>query len=299
MVATETARGTDERFSYLAADDAARADDLMRAWCDPDVKAVFCGRGGYGAQRVVDLLDWQALAAAGPKVLVGFSDVTALHQAFATRLGLSTIHGPVVSSLGPAATRSRATHLRSLLFEPSGGDVAHPVGCPATGAGHRRGCARRWQPGAARRRGRHRLRVAGRRSRIAVLEDTGEPLYRIDRLLTQLLRSGWFDGVRGIALGDFTDGASAESVQDLAIGAAGPVRVPMLWPGCRSATRPATWRSPSGCPRRWTPTPARWCCSRLRCCDGLSLVDNARVRRHCRWSLLESNLCSIARGSPS
>ena len=59
---------------------------------------MFCARGGYGVQRMVDLLDWESLAAAGPKVLVGFSDVTALHQAFAARLGLSTIHGPVVTS---------------------------------------------------------------------------------------------------------------------------------------------------------------------------------------------------------
>ena len=61
---------------------------------------MFCARGGYGAQRMVDLLDWESLAAAGTKALVGFSDVTALHQAFAARLGLSTIHGPVVTSAG-------------------------------------------------------------------------------------------------------------------------------------------------------------------------------------------------------
>jgi hypothetical protein len=109
------ARGVHERFGYLASDDAARADDLMRAWCDPDVQAVFCARGGYGVQRMVDLLDWESIAAAGPKVLVGFSDVTALHQAFATRLGLSTVHGPVVTSLGSGDDESRA-HLRSLLF---------------------------------------------------------------------------------------------------------------------------------------------------------------------------------------
>ena len=67
---------------------------------------------------MVDLLDWQALAAAGPKVLVGFSDVTALHQAFAARLGLSTLHGPVVSPLGRATT-PRASTCAPLLFEPA------------------------------------------------------------------------------------------------------------------------------------------------------------------------------------
>jgi len=116
----EHTRGVHERFGYLASDDAARADDLMRAWCDPEVQAVFCARGGYGVQRMVDLLDWESIAAAGPKVLVGFSDATALHQAFAARLGLSTIHGPVVTSLGSGDDESRA-HLRALLFEPAPG----------------------------------------------------------------------------------------------------------------------------------------------------------------------------------
>ena len=226
VVATDTARGTDERFTYLAADDAARADDLMRAWCDPQVKAVFCGRGGYGAQRVVDLLDWHALAGAGPKVLVGFSDVTALHQAFATRLGLSTIHGPVVSSLGRGDQESR-DHLRSLLFEPT----ARTSIAPSAGLTLVPGTAEGVLVGgnlallAAEVGTGYALAAEGG---LAVLEDTGEPLYRIDRMITQLMRSGWFDGVRGIALGDFTDGASAESVHDLASARLAPFGVPMV-----------------------------------------------------------------------
>ena len=115
------ARGTDERFGYLAADDAARADDLMRAWCDPDVAAVFCG-----ARRLRRATGWSTCStgrrsrAAGPKVLVGFSDVTALHQAFAARLGLSTLHGPVVTSASAAATRSPREHLRSHALRARG-----------------------------------------------------------------------------------------------------------------------------------------------------------------------------------
>ena len=104
--------------SYLAGDDAARADDFTAAWAAPDVRAIVCVRGGYGAQRMIDLVDWAALRAAEPKVLVGYSDVTALHQAVAARLGLVTLHGPMsgtgsfVSSLAragaPAADAVRA-----------------------------------------------------------------------------------------------------------------------------------------------------------------------------------------------
>ena len=67
-------------FDHLAGTDTDRAADLQAAWCDPTVDAVLCARGGYGAQRMVELLDWDALRAAGPKVFLGFSDITALHE---------------------------------------------------------------------------------------------------------------------------------------------------------------------------------------------------------------------------
>lgn len=199
---TGAVRGADARLPYLAADDAARAEAFTRAWCDPGVRAVLCARGGYGVQRVVDLLDWQRLAEAAPKILVGFSDITALHQAFAVRLGLVTVHGPVVTSLGAGDDLSRE-HLRRLLFDAPRRLSLTPA--PAT-------CV---VPGRAEGRligGNVALLAAGIGTRdagsadgcIAVLEDVGEEPYRLDRLLTQLLRSGWFGGVRGIALGGFT-----------------------------------------------------------------------------------------------
>jgi muramoyltetrapeptide carboxypeptidase len=223
----ERVRGSDERFGYLAADDAARADDFMRAWCDPDVQAVFCARGGYGVQRMVDLLDWQALAAAGPKPLVGFSDVTALHQAFAARLGLSTIHGPVVTSLGAGDDASKE-HLRSMLFDPRPGVSLTPTPATVLVGGQAEGvlvggniALLSTEVGT-----RNSLRAA---ESVAVLEEIGEEVYRVDRMLTQLLRSGWFDGVRGIVLGAFTDCASPESLRDLASDRLGPLGVPLLW----------------------------------------------------------------------
>lgn len=90
--------GAHGTLGYLAADDEDRARDLQDAWCDPSVRAVFAARGGYGAQRMVDLLDWPALRAAAPKPLIGFSDVTVLHEAFAVRAGVSTLHGPALAA---------------------------------------------------------------------------------------------------------------------------------------------------------------------------------------------------------
>jgi muramoyltetrapeptide carboxypeptidase len=220
------ARGRHERFGYLAADDAARAEDLTRAWRDPDVSAVFCARGGYGSQRMVDLLDWTSLAAARPKVLVGFSDVTALHQAFASRLGLSTVHGPVVTSLAAGDDDSRE-HLRSMLFDPVPGTSLTPVPLRSLVAGRAEGglvggnlallAAEAGSPNAW-----------PAAESIVVLEDVGEELYRLDRMLTQLLRSGWWDRARGVVLGQFTDCGSPESVAALVGDRLAPLGLPMV-----------------------------------------------------------------------
>lgn len=218
--------GTHDRFGYLAAGDAERAGDLMRAWCDPAVSAVFCARGGYGAQRMVDLLDWASLAAAGPKVLVGFSDVTALHQAFAARLGLSTVHGPVVTSLGSGDEESRE-HLHAMLFAPVPGTSLTPTPVRALVPGRAEGVLAGGNLAllAAEVGSPNAWPAAGS---IAVLEDVGEDAYRIDRLLTQLLRSGWFDGARGVVLGQLTGRASLEAVTDVVVDRLGPLGLPML-----------------------------------------------------------------------
>lgn len=103
---------------YLAGADRARARDLTEAWCDPSVSAVICARGGFGAQRMVDLVDWAAVRAAGPKAFVGYSDVTALHEAFAVRAGFATLHGPMTAAgtfLSDPRTRES---LRATLFAP-------------------------------------------------------------------------------------------------------------------------------------------------------------------------------------
>ncbi len=223
----DNVRRQHDQLSYLSSDDATRAADFSQAWCDPSVRAVFCARGGYGAQRMVDLLDWERLAAAGPKVLVGFSDVTALHQAFASRLGLSTIHGPVVTSLGAAGETAR-DHLRQLLFERSARLLVTPSAVPVLSGGRAEGplvggnlamlAAEAGTPNAQPAEG-----------SIAVLEDVEEELYRLDRMLTQLLRSGWFAGVRGVALGQFTDCGSADSLRYLFTERLGQLGVPILW----------------------------------------------------------------------
>lgn len=219
-------RGRDEELDYLAAPDAVRAAELTAAWTAPDVAAVFCARGGYGVQRMVDLLDWPVLAEAGPKVLVGFSDVTALHQAFASRLGVVTLHGPVVTSLGAGDDASR-DHLRRMLFDP---ESVHDL-TPMSGRVRVGGVADGVLVGGnlallAAEVGTPTARPAARG--IAVLEDVGEDPYRLDRLLTQLLRSGWFDDVRGVAVGRLTGCGSDEASRRVVEDRLAPLGVPLV-----------------------------------------------------------------------
>ncbi|MGV9250037.1 S66 peptidase family protein [Streptomyces sp. NPDC003697] len=212
---------------YLAGTDADRAADLQAAWCDPSVDAVLCARGGYGAQRMADLLDWEAMRSAGPKVLVGFSDVTALHEAFATRLGLVTLHGPMAAGVDFVKNARAQEHLRATLFAPETTRVIASDGT-ALVPGRARGVtlggcasllgAELGTPHARR----------GARGGLLLIEDVGEEAYRLDRILTQLLRAGWLDGVAGVALGSWRDCGPRELLRALFADRLGGLGVPVV-----------------------------------------------------------------------
>ncbi|WP_329125301.1 S66 peptidase family protein [Streptomyces sp. NBC_01465] len=216
------------QFPYLAGTDEARARDLQAAWCDPSVDAVFCARGGYGVQRMVDLLDWTAMRAAGPKVFLGYSDITALHEAFAVRLGLATLHGPMVAAMSFLKDERTQESLRATLFEP---ESVQTLGLDT---------ARTLVPGQARGitlggcvsllaadLGTPHARPSARGG-LLMIEDIGEEPYRLDRILTQLLRSGWLDGVAGIALGSWEECGPYDDVRAVLLERLGTLGVPIV-----------------------------------------------------------------------
>jgi len=218
-------RHTHPRLGYLAGTDADRAADLTTAWLDPDIAAVFCGRGGYGVPRILDRLDWNRLATAPATPLVGFSDVTPLLHALGARLGVAGVHGPAVTGIGDGDERSRE-HLRRLLFEP-GTETVLGTGLEVLAPGRAEG----------RLVGGNLALLAGSvgtvdllpaRGAIAVLEDVDENPFRVDRAVTQLLRSGWFAGVRGVVLGGFTACGDPEQVRAALADRLTPLGVPVL-----------------------------------------------------------------------
>jgi muramoyltetrapeptide carboxypeptidase len=212
---------------HLAGTDEHRARDLQDAWCDPRTRAVIGARGGSGAARLVDLLDWAAMRAAGPRILVGFSDLTVLHAAVAERLGLVGLMGPMAATevfAGDDPDPATVAGLRTALFEPDAAQVLAEGTLRTEVAGTARGvlvggtlavlaqCVGTPE---------HRPATGG----IAVLEDVAEPAYRIDGMLTQLLRAGWFDGVAGVALGSWE--RCGPDVVDVVVERLRPLGVPV------------------------------------------------------------------------
>ncbi|MFD6076368.1 LD-carboxypeptidase [Streptomyces hydrogenans] len=213
---------------HLAGTDRDRARDLTEAWCDPTVAGVLCARGGYGAQRMVDLLDWTAIRAAGPKVFVGYSDVTALHEALAVRAGFAALHGPMPAVSVFADDPATRESLRATLFEPEtvrvlGLGTARPL-VPGRAAGVTLGgCASLLAADLATPHARPSARGG-----LLLLEDVGEEPYRLDRILTQLLRSGWLDGVAGVALGSWAECGPYEEVRAVLADRLGGLGVPVV-----------------------------------------------------------------------
>jgi muramoyltetrapeptide carboxypeptidase len=209
------------RRRYLAGDDARRGDEWLEAASDPEARAIWAARGGYGAMRLLPRAE-PARLLHPPRWVVGYSDLTALHAAL-NGAGLVTCHGPLVVELSRAAPATLA-HLEALLF----GSPTVPGGAPAGAFAPATGVIRAGQASGTLLGGSLTLlaHLAGTpwlpRFRGAVLffEDVGEKPYRLDRYLTQLRLSGALDGVRGVCVGQLLDcadedGDSTEVIREL------------------------------------------------------------------------------------
>jgi muramoyltetrapeptide carboxypeptidase len=188
-----------ERTGYLAGSDERRIGELRAAIEDPEVEAILCARGGYGATRLLPALDPESVARAN-KVLVGFSDVSALHALWA-RAGVRSIHAPMVASLAVSSEAVREEWIRTLEARERPESWKVQVLAPGQAEGRLFGgnlsvlASLAGTPFAPPLDG-----------CLLFLEDVGERPYRIDRMLTTLRQSGWLGRCSGFILGEFTDG---------------------------------------------------------------------------------------------
>jgi muramoyltetrapeptide carboxypeptidase len=215
------------RAGYFAGDDARRAADFNEALRDPRIDGVWCLRGGYGAMRILPAVAWDALVR-HPKAIVGYSDVTALLAAAGRCAGLVSYHGPTARAALTAFSRHSLERALRQADDPCG----------------------EWPQAAVLRGGRARGRLAGGNlalvaalvgtpycpdlsGAILVLEDVNEGVYRVDRMLQQLLLSGALAGVRGIAFGHCTNCGEesddgARTLADVVAEVADTLRVPCV-----------------------------------------------------------------------
>lgn len=207
------ARNLDLRYrSYLAGSDEERAEELNQFFRDPQFDAFFFARGGYGAMRVLERIDYGAIAA-NPRPILGFSDITALHQAMATQGGVAGLHGPMLNLdfheglssdieswlwavLGGDAPLMRRFAPEDVVFE---GEAEGPLfgGCLALTTSLVGTPYDFW--------------IA---DGIWFWEDVDEPVYRLDRMLTTLRLSGRMQKIRGVIIGALKNcGSDAEMLE--------------------------------------------------------------------------------------
>jgi muramoyltetrapeptide carboxypeptidase len=194
--------GIVERAGYLAGSDARRVSELLRAIEDDRVHAIVAARGGYGATRLLPSLS-VASVAAHPKLLIGFSDITALHALWA-RAGLGSIHGSMVAALGRCDEPNFQRWLRAVEGEPL--PMVSGLQTIATGTKNEPACGRLFGGNLSLLSALCGTPYAAPLADcVLFLEDHAERPYRVDRMLTQLQQAGCLERVRAIVLGSFTD----------------------------------------------------------------------------------------------
>lgn len=205
-------KNTRNRYGHLAGTDEERAEELNEMFRDKNIKAVIALRGGSGAARILDKIDYEAIKN-NPKIFIGYSDITALHTAIFTKTGLVTFHGPVAVSSWNSFSYD---YLKRLLFEKEAITYKNPT-----------------SKGDELVQTKNRIRVINEgtvqgqllggnlsvltgimgseyfpqdwKGKILYLEDVGEKIYAVDRMMSQLYLGGVFEQISGFVFGKCTD----------------------------------------------------------------------------------------------
>ncbi len=188
--------------NYFSGTDEERLQDVQSMLDNPRIKAILCARGGYGISRIIDKIDFSRFVK-HPKWIIGFSDVTVLHSHIFTQYGIATMHAPMAAAFNDGGSENE--YVQSVLscitgqpanytctahrFNKTGVAKATLVGGNLSLLAHLVGTA-------------SDINTAGK---ILFIEDIGEYIYNVDRMLVQLKRSGKLDKLAGLIVGGFTD----------------------------------------------------------------------------------------------
>ncbi len=200
--------GLFKKEDYLAGSDTHRAETLNRLFENDSIRAIMCARGGFGSLRILSLINTE-IVRNNPKIFIGFSDITAIHSFLYTKCGLVSFHGPMVATIADNCLKTRdamfeaITAGKKLRIKPEKGwIIQHGIAQgPVFGGNMATLChltGTEYEPDL--------------KGHILFFEDTDEPLYKIDRMLTQMKFAGVLDGVVGIVLGSFKNCGEHEKV---------------------------------------------------------------------------------------
>ena len=201
-----------QRRGYLAGTETERAEDLIQAISNPDVSAVICIRGGFGSSRILPWLPFSVLRKT-PKIFLGYSDATFLHLAFHAQMGWTTFHGPSLIEMVDFPEKmsnvlNALSGVRDFSWQIENHQILRQGMATGTLLGGNLTCLC------------HLLGTPyfpDTKGALLLLEDRGEVLYRLDRILTQLKLAGVLDQIGGLILGHFHECGEAQKIWDMVL----------------------------------------------------------------------------------
>ena len=210
-----------------------RANDINNMFANPDIGAIICTRGGYGANRVLPLIDYD-LIKANPKIFMGYSDVTAFLTSITQKTGLVTFHGPMLSSFKKGMVDYNFDLIEKTLFGYESITIQSPreLQCRVLKSGKAEGplwggnmCLLINRLGTP-----DQLNTDGT---ILFIEDIGEYLYAIDRMMVHMKKAGMFDNIKGLIIGELVDMKDydepfGKSTDEIVMDVCGDLEIPII-----------------------------------------------------------------------
>ena len=221
-----------KEFTYAGTPEE-RADDINNMFANPDIDAIICARGGYGANRVLPLLDYD-LIQANPKIFMGFSDITAFLISITQKTGLVTFHGPMLTNFKKGMVNYNFDLMENILSGSESKAIQSPSELPINILKSGKAIGPLWGGNMCLLINRlgtpDQLDTDGG---ILFIEDIDEYLYAFDRMLVHMKKAGMFENIKGLIIGELVDmkdydNPFGKSTDEIVMNVCGDLHIPII-----------------------------------------------------------------------